>query len=83
MERKITDLIEGALDYPDYNRKINFLLAGLLSADANDTPEKEQTNIENLKEIYKYCNNYDGDKGDCVKRIAEIIAPYIEGNENE
>ena len=83
MERKITDLIEGALDYPDYNRRINFLLAGLISADANDTPEKEQANIENLKEICKYCNNYDGDKPDYIKRIAEIIVPYIEGNENE
>ena len=53
MERKITDLVEDALNYPDYDRRINFLLAGLLSEDANDTPEKEQTNIENLKEIYK------------------------------
>lgn len=81
MERKITDLVEDTLNYPDYDRRINFLLAGLLSADANDTPEKEQANIENLKEICKYCNNYDGDKGDYIKSIKEIITPYIEENE--
>ena len=81
--RKITDLIEDALDSPDYDRRINFLLAGLLSADANDTPEKEKVNIGYLEDISKFCNNYNGDKPVYVKRIAKIIAPYIEGNENE
>ena len=81
--RKITDLVEDALNYPDYDRRINFLLAGLLSADANDAPEKEKKNMEYLKEISKFCNNYNGDKADYIKRIAEIIAPYTEGNENE
>lgn len=46
--RKITDLVEDALNYPDYDRRINFLLAGLLSEDANDTPyERTVYNKEN------------------------------------
>lgn len=80
--RKITDLLEDALGYPDYERRINFLLAGLISADANDTPEKEAVNMGYLEDISKFCNNYNGDKTDYIKRIAETIALYI-GNENE
>lgn len=74
---KITDLLKDALTYPDYDKRINFLLAGLLSADANDTPEKEATNMRYLQEIYRYCCDYTGDKSDYVKRIAYRIKPYI------
>ena len=37
-ERKISDLVSAALNEEDYEFRINFLLAGLMSADANDTP---------------------------------------------
>ncbi len=75
--RKVTDLLEDALNYPDYDRRINFLLAGLLSADANDTPEKEKMNIGYLKDIYEYCRNYEGDKQDYLKRTAEQVKQYL------
>lgn len=74
---KITDLLEDALTYPDYEKRINFLLAGLLSADANNTPEKEDKNMRYLEEIYRYCCDYTGDKSDHVKSIANRIKPYI------
>lgn len=77
-ERKIVDLLIDALTYPDYDKRINFLLAGLLSADANDTPEKETVNMEHLKEIYKYCCDYTGDKRDYINRTADRIKQYID-----
>lgn len=43
-ERKITDLVSRALKEEDYKFRINFLLAGLMSAEGNDTPEKEENN---------------------------------------
>ena len=78
MGRKITDLFEDALSYPDYDKRINFLLAGLLSADANDTPEKEKVNMGYLKEIYAFCITYMGDKKEYIAHIAEIIKGYLE-----
>lgn len=78
MGRKITDLFEDALSYPDYDKRINFLLAGLLSADANDTPEKEKANMEYLKEIYDFCIEYKGNKKEYISHIAESIKKYLE-----
>lgn len=78
MERKIIDLLEDALNYPDYDKRINFLLAGLLSAEANDTPEKEKANMEYLKEIYDFCITYMGDKKEYITHITEIIKGYLE-----
>ena len=75
---KITDLLEDALTYPDYDKRINFLLAGLLSADANDTPEKEAVNMRYLQEIYKFCCDYTGDHADYIKRTAERINQYLD-----
>lgn len=78
MERKITDLFDDALSYQDYNKRINFLLAGLLSAESNDTPEKEKANMEYLKEIYDFCITYMGDKKEYIDRVAERIKEYLE-----
>ena len=79
---KITDLLEDALQCPDYDKRINFLLAGLLSAEANDTPEKEAVNMGYLQEIYKFCCDYTGDHADYIKRTAKRIRKY-EGNNDE
>lgn len=76
-KRKITDLLEDALSYPDYDKRINFLLAGLLSADANNTQEKEAVNLGYLQEIYRFCCDYTGDKSDYIKRTAETIKQYL------
>lgn len=78
MERKITDLLEEALSCPDYDKRINFLLAGLLSADVNDIPEKEKVNMGYLKEIYDFCIAYRGDKKEYIAHIAEKIKEYLE-----
>lgn len=78
MERKITDLFDDALSYQDYNKRINFLLAGLLSAESNNTPEKEKANMEYLKKIYSYCCAYTGDKKEYIAHIAEKIKEYLE-----
>lgn len=75
--RKIDDLLDDAIKCEDYERKINFLLAGLLSEEANDTKEKEITNMGYLKNIYNYCINYNGDKEDYMKRTADRIKKYV------
>lgn len=76
-QRKITDLICSALDEPDYKFRINFLLSGLMSEEANDTPEKETTNNELLQDIYDFCNAYSGDKKAYISQISTIIANYL------
>ena len=40
----ITKLLDEALTYPDYDQCILLLIANLISADENDTPEKEALN---------------------------------------
>lgn len=49
----------------------------MISEDANDTSEKEAANMVYLREIFKYCMDYRGDKSDYIKRVANIINPYI------
>lgn len=60
-ERKITDLVSDALKEADYEFRINFLLAGLMSAEGNDTPEKEENNRIFLADIRDYLRAYTGD----------------------
>lgn len=60
-ERKITDLVSRALKEEDYKFRINFLLAGLMSAEGNDTPEKEENNRIFLADIRDYLTAYTGD----------------------
>lgn len=51
MENKIADLIEDALKYDDYEFRLNFLVSGLMSCEANDTKEKEEKCTIFLTEI--------------------------------
>lgn len=60
-ERKITDLVSDALKESDYEFLINFLLAGLMSAEGNDTPEKEENNRIFLADIRDFLMSYTGD----------------------
>lgn len=59
-ERKITDLVSDALKEEDYKFRINFLLAGLMSAEGNDTSEKEANNRIFLAGIRDYLRAYRG-----------------------
>ena len=77
-KQKITDLVEDALNHLNYDKRINFLLAGILSADANDTPEKEVVNTKYLQEIYEFCCNYTGDKKNYIKHTADLIKQYLD-----
>lgn len=72
-KKKIFGLLNDALTYPDYDKRINFLLAGMLSAEANDTPEKEAVNMGYLRDVYKFCVDYAGDHEDYIKRTAGRI----------
>lgn len=73
----VVDLLKDALSYPDYDKRINFLVAGLLSADANDTPEKEAINKGYLKDVYEYCCHYKGEQKKYINQIKDIINNYV------
>lgn len=58
---RITDLVEDALRQDNYKLRINFLIAGLICEEANDTPEKQTANRGYLLEINRFINSYSGD----------------------
>lgn len=78
-ERKITDLVADALNEDDYEFRINFLLAGLMSEEGNDTPEKEENNRKFLADVQNYLKRYDGDaeKAAYANRIADAINSFL------
>lgn len=78
-ERKITDLVVDALNEDDYEFRINFLLAGLMSEEGNDTPEKEENNRKFLADVQNYLKMYDGDaeKAAYANRIADAINSFL------
>ena len=78
-ERKITDLVVDALNEDDYEFHINFLLAGLMSEEGNDTPEKEENNRKFLADVQNYLKRYDGDaeKAAYANRIADAINSFL------
>lgn len=78
-ERKITDLVVDALNEDDYEFRINFLLAGLMSEEGNDTPEKEENNRKFLADVQNYLKWYDGDaeKVAYADRIADAINSFL------
>lgn len=77
---KIIDLIQDALKYEDYNFRINLIIAGLISEENNDTPEKEKQNREWLEEIKKFCDCYDGEKKEYIAHIKETIERFLKSN---
>ena len=78
-ERKITDHVVDALNEDDYEFRINFLLAGLMSEEGNDTPEKEENNRKFLADVQNYLKRYDGDaeKAAYANRIADAINSFL------
>lgn len=58
---RITDLLNEALQHDDYEFRINALVAGLVSAESNETPEKEAKTREWLGKIREFCENYTGE----------------------
>ena len=78
--RVITDLVSDALESPDYSFRINFLLAELMSAETNDTPEKEAINKRFLQDIRDYLSSYSGEKKTYASRICAVISGYLENH---
>ena len=78
-ERKVTDLVVDAMNEDDYEFRINFLLAGLMSEEGNDTPEKEENNRKFLADVQNYLKRYDGDaeKAAYANRIADAINSFL------
>lgn len=78
---RIVELMHDALEEEDYKFRINFLVAGMMSAESNDTPDKIKANIEYLKDICEYAIKYSGDadRAEFLLRTARRIADYISG----
>lgn len=82
MENKITDLIENALKCEDYERRINFLVFGLMSYESNDAADKERQSTFYLKEILNYIENkteneVKNDKFDFLTHLKDNIKKYL------
>lgn len=76
-ERKITDLIIDALEYDDYEFRINFVVGGLICEEANDTPEKEAANKKYIREICEFSRDYSGDKKEFFNHLYDTLKGYI------
>lgn len=77
--RKIINLIENALEYDDYDFRINFLVGGIMSADSNDTQEKIENNENWLSIIAEYARNYVGspEKESYFSHLLESIKEFL------
>lgn len=78
-ERKITDLVSDALKESDYEFRLNFLLAGLMSEEGNDTSEKEENNRIFLSDIRDYLMRYAGEteKEMYASRAVDAINTFL------
>lgn len=78
-DRKIIELVESALECDDYDFRINFLVGGMMSAEANDTPEKIRDNENWLSIIAEYARNYTGspEKENYFLHLAESIKEFL------
>lgn len=79
-KKKIIELIESALKYDDYKFRINFLVAGMMSAESNDTPEKTKKNESWLSVISDYADNYSGPAENYLSHLSESIKKYLNYN---
>lgn len=77
--KKIIELIESALEFDDYEFRINFLVAGMMSAESNDTPEKIKNNESWLSIIAEYARNYRGsvEKENYFSRLSKSIKNFL------
>lgn len=84
-KNKITDLIESALEEEDYELRINFLVAGLMSEESNDTEINILQNKRWLSEIVEFCRTYSGnkEKEEYMKHLNKTILDFLPVLEEE
>lgn len=81
--KKIIELLDDALQYEDYELRINFLVGGLMSYESNDTADKERQSTLYLKEILNYIENkteneVKNDKFDFLIHLKDNIKKYLD-----
>lgn len=72
------DLLNEALQHDDYEFRINALVAGLVSAESNETPEKEAKTREWLGKIREFCENYTGEHKEYFEHILGVVTKFLE-----
>lgn len=84
-KNKITDLIKSALEEEDYEFRINFLIAGLMSEESNDTEINILQNKQWLSEIAEFCQAYSGskEKEEYMQRLNKTILDFLPVLEEE
>lgn len=75
----MTELLKDALECNDYKIRLNFLAAGLMSEESNDTEEKFEQSRKYLNEILDFCVNYHGpeDRKIFIKHFGTTIEDYL------
>lgn len=81
--KKINELLDDALQYEDYELRINFLVGSLMSYESNDTADKERKSTFYLKEILNYIENkteneVKDDKFDFLMHLKDNIKKYLD-----
>ena len=81
--KKIIELLDDALQYEDYELRINFLVGCLMSYESNDTADKERQSTLYLKEILNYIENkteneVKNDKFDFLTHLKDNIKKYLD-----
>jgi len=81
--KKIIELLDDALQYEDYELRINFLVGCLMSYESNDTADKERQSTLYLKEILNYIENkteneVKTDKFDFLTHLKDNIKKYLD-----
>lgn len=84
-KNKITDLIKSALEEEDYEFRINFLIAGLISEESNNTEINISQNKQWLSEIAEFCQAYSGnkEKEEYMQRLNKTILDFLPVLEEE
>lgn len=76
---KIMDLIQDALQQEDYRSRINFLVAGLMAEESNDTPEKFEASKRCLSDLLDYIQDVSesSEKKEYLLHLANTIREYL------
>ena len=76
---RMKDLMVDAMQMDDYKFRVNFLLAALISEEANDTDEKMEKNKKALNYFLEFSNSFSGDreKEEFLDKTSKTVREYL------
>lgn len=76
---RMKDLMMDAMQADDYKFRVNFLLAALISEEANDTDEKIEKNKKALNYFLEFSSRFSGDqeKEEFLYKTSKTVREYL------